>query len=153
MFKNHCVPKFNISYRCLLATGRSKAVVLVKFFLNVFGIGVSFRILYSFVVYLYVSRSGPITSIGEERANCLLLFTCKYVVSIRRGFLFLWVLGMGYVILLWHSLSLPCNYFSGNIQDSQFLNLGLNISVLTLLARMTLLSDHDPHTILHLSME
>ena len=27
-----------------------------------------------------------------------------------RGFLFLWVLGMGYVILLWHSLSLPYNY-------------------------------------------
>ena len=34
-----------------------------------------------------------------------------YVVSARRGFLFLWVLGMGYVILLWHSLSLPYNYF------------------------------------------
>ena len=25
------------------------------------------------------------------------LFTCNYVVSVRRGFLFLWVLGMGYV--------------------------------------------------------
>ena len=37
---------------------------------------------------------------------CLLLFTCNYVVSVWRGFLFLWVLGMGYVILLWHSLSL-----------------------------------------------
>ena len=24
---------------------------------------------------------------------------------------FLWVLGMGYVILLWHSLTLPYNYF------------------------------------------
>ena len=43
---------------------------------------------------------------------CLLLFTCNYVVSVRRGFLFLWVLGMGYVILLWHSLSLPYNYFA-----------------------------------------
>ena len=42
---------------------------------------------------------------------CLLLFTCNYVVSVWRGFLFLWVLGMGYVILLWHSLSLPYNYF------------------------------------------
>ena len=41
---------------------------------------------------------------------CLLLFTCNYVVSVWRGFLF-WVLGMGYVILLWHSLSLPYNYF------------------------------------------
>ena len=28
-----------------------------------------------------------------------------------RGFLFLWVVAMGYVILLWHSLSLPYNYF------------------------------------------
>ena len=37
--------------------------------------------------------------------------TCNYVVSVWRGFLFLWVLGMGYVILLWHSLSLPYNYF------------------------------------------
>ena len=25
--------------------------------------------LYSFVVYLYVSRSGSITSVGEDRAN------------------------------------------------------------------------------------
>ena len=42
-----------------------------------------------------------------KRKLCLLLFTCNCVVSVRRGFLFLWVLGMGYVILLWHSLSLP----------------------------------------------
>ena len=34
-----------------------------------------------------------------------------FVVSVWRGFLFLWVLGMGYVILLRHSLSLPYNYF------------------------------------------
>ena len=39
------------------------------FLLNVSGVGVSCRILYSFVVYLYVSRSGSITSVGEERAN------------------------------------------------------------------------------------
>ena len=38
---------------------------------------------------------------------CLMLFTCNYVVPVWRGFLFLWVLGMGYVILLLHSLSLP----------------------------------------------
>ena len=30
---------------------------------------VSCRYLYSFVVYLYVSGSGSITSVGEERAN------------------------------------------------------------------------------------
>ena len=36
--------------------------------------------LYSFVVYLYVNGSGSITSVWEERAICLLLFTCNYVV-------------------------------------------------------------------------
>ena len=51
-----------------LATDHSKAVVLV-FLLNVFGVGDSCRILYSFVVYLYVSGSRSITSVGEERAN------------------------------------------------------------------------------------
>ena len=48
---------------------------------------------------------------GKRELICLLLFTCNYVVSVRIGFLFLWVLGMGYVILLWHSMSLPYNYF------------------------------------------
>ena len=42
---------------------------------------------------------------------CLQLFTCYYVVCVWRGFLFVWVLGMDYVILLWHSLSLPYNQF------------------------------------------
>ena len=45
--------------------------------------------------------------LGKRELVCLLLFYCNYVVSVWRGFLFLWVLGMGYVILLWHSLSLP----------------------------------------------
>ena len=49
--------------------------------------------------------------LGKRELICLLLFTCNYVVSVRRGFLFLLVLGMDYVILLWHSLSLPYNYF------------------------------------------
>ena len=49
--------------------------------------------------------------LGKRELICLLLFTCNYVVSVRRGFLFLWVLQMGYVILLWHSLSLPYNNF------------------------------------------
>ena len=43
---------------------------------------------------------------------CLLLFTCSYVVSVRRDFLFLWVRGIGCVILLWHSLRLPYNYLA-----------------------------------------
>ena len=34
-----------------------------------FGVGVSCRNLYCFVVYLYVSGSGSITSVGEERDN------------------------------------------------------------------------------------
>ena len=49
--------------------------------------------------------------LGKRELVCLLLFTCNYVVSVWGSFLFLWVLGMGYVILLWHSLSLPYNYF------------------------------------------
>ena len=53
----------------LLATDRSKAVVLVKLLLNVFGVCVSCRGLYSLVVYLYVNGSGSITSGWEERAN------------------------------------------------------------------------------------
>ena len=53
----------------LLATDRSKAVVLVSFLLNVFEVGVSCHNLYSFVVYLYVNGSGSITSVGEVRAN------------------------------------------------------------------------------------
>ena len=44
-------------------------VVLVWFLLNVFGVGISCRNLYSFVVYLYVSDGGSITSVGEEIAN------------------------------------------------------------------------------------
>ena len=35
----------------------------------IFGVGVSCLNLYSFVVNLYVNGSGPITSVGEERAN------------------------------------------------------------------------------------
>ena len=49
--------------------------------------------------------------LGKRELICLLLFTCNYVVFVRRSFLFLWVHGMDYVILLWHSLSLPYNYF------------------------------------------
>ena len=54
--------------------------------------------------------------LGKRELICLLLFTCNYVFSVCRGFLFLWVLEMGYVILLmWHSLSLPYNYFGNMI--------------------------------------
>ena len=39
-----------------------------------------------------------VVSVGEEKEReliCLLSFTCNYVVFVRRGFLFLLVLGMG----------------------------------------------------------
>ena len=54
--------------------------------------------------------------LGKRELICLLLFTCNYVVSVWRDFLFLWVLGMGYVILLWHSLSLPYNYLDSSFK-------------------------------------
>ena len=57
--------------------------------------------------------------LGKRGLICLQLFTCNYVVSVWGGFLFLWVLGMGYVILLWHSLSLPYNYFRDIVQMMQ----------------------------------
>ena len=49
--------------------------------------------------------------LGKRELICLLLLTCNYVVSVRRGFLLLLVLGMGCVILLWYSLSRTYNYF------------------------------------------
>ena len=55
--------------------------------------------------------------LGKRELICLLLFTCNYVVSVWRGFLFFWVLGMGYVILLWHSLSLPLIIFHEDKRD------------------------------------
>ena len=60
--------------------------------------------------------------LGKRELICLLSFTCNYVVFIWRGFLFLWVLGMGYVILLWHSLSLPYNYFDRILLRDLFSN-------------------------------
>ena len=41
---------------------------MVWFLLNVFGVGVSCRYLYSFVVYLYVNISGSITSAGVRES-------------------------------------------------------------------------------------
>ena len=56
---------------------------------------------------------------GKREFICLLLFTFNHVVSVRRGFFFLWVLGMGYIILLWHSLSLPNKLFCVKIRNNQ----------------------------------
>ena len=76
-----------------------------------FGVGVSCRNLYSFVFIYMLMEVDQLPRLGKRELS-LLLFTCNYVVSVRRGFLFLLVLVMGYVILLWHSLSLPYNYFT-----------------------------------------
>ena len=48
------------------------------------GVGVSCRILYFFVGYLYVSSGASITSFGEGELICLLLFTCYYVVTVGK---------------------------------------------------------------------
>ena len=60
----------NIGIRIVkkLFNGKSMSSNLV-FLTKCFGVGVSGRKLYSFVVYLYVNGSGSITSVGEERAN------------------------------------------------------------------------------------
>ena len=63
----------------------------------------------SFGVCFLFRNMDQLPRLGKRELICLLLFTCNYVVFVR-SFLFLWVLGMGYVILLWHSLSLPYNY-------------------------------------------
>ena len=65
-----------------------------------------------FLVSEFPEVVGQLPRLGKRELICLPLFTCNYVVSVWRGFLFLTVLGTGYVILLWHSLSLPYNYFS-----------------------------------------
>ena len=86
------------------------------------GVGVSCHIFNSFVVYLYVSGGGSITWLGKRELIGLLLFTCNYVVTVWRGFLFLWVLGMGYVIIMWHSLILPYNYFTKTLDAAYLQN-------------------------------
>ena len=64
-----------------------------------------------FCMLFIISSSGSVTSVGEERAylsaNVYLLLCGLF----WRGFFFLWVHGMGYVILLWPSLGLPYFFF------------------------------------------
>ena len=55
--------------------------------------------------YLYISCSGSITSVGEERAK---LFLLSFRVHLS-----LFVIGIGCIILLWHSVGLPYNYSAG----------------------------------------
>ena len=52
---------------------------------------------------------------GKRVLICLLSFTCNYVVSVLKVSVF----ESGCVILLWHSLGLPHNYFSQSDQDKR----------------------------------
>ena len=47
-----------------------------------YGVGVSCRILYSSVAYLYVSGSGSVTRLGKRELIYMLVFTYNYVVSV-----------------------------------------------------------------------
>ena len=55
----------------------------------------------------------PDIAVNWKGVHKLLKSLKSFKANVWRGFLFLWVLGMGYVILLWHSLNLPYNYFTG----------------------------------------
>ena len=63
------------------------------------------------VIYM-LAVADLLPRLGKRELIYLLLFTCNYVVSVQRGFLFLWVLVMGCVILSWHSLCLSYKYLS-----------------------------------------
>ena len=68
---------------------------------------------FAFYCKLFICNLKRIDYLGLGRLSCffLLYFPCNYVVSVRRGFVFLLVLGKGCVISLWHSLGFPFNYF------------------------------------------
>ena len=56
------------------------------------------------VVYYLIVKFSILTTLGvEERAD---LITRNFVVLVRRNSIFLWVLRIGCVVLLWHSLRL-----------------------------------------------
>ena len=56
----------------------------------------------------------------------LLSITRDYVVSVRRGFLFLVVLRTGWLILLLHSLGLPNKYFIIFVICANYVIIGMN---------------------------
>ena len=59
---------------------------------------ISCRYPYSSVNYVFVSCSGPVTSVREEKTIFLLSFTCNNVVAVRREFFFPLVLRIGCII-------------------------------------------------------
>ena len=55
-------------------------IFVTTVFVKIFGVGVSCRILYSFVGYSAVVDHLP--RLGKRELICLLLFSCNYVVSV-----------------------------------------------------------------------
>ena len=72
-----------------------------------FGVGILCCVSWSIVRYLLYAVADQLPWLGKRELVFLLLFTCNFVVSVRRRFLFLLVLGMGCVILFWRSLDFP----------------------------------------------
>ena len=71
----------------------------------------------------FVSCSGAITSVGEERANV------SAIVYFRRGFVLLLVLGMGCVTLLYYSMGLSYNYLTKTIARKKLSNNIITIGI------------------------
>ena len=71
---------------------------------------------YLFICKLYIADQ--LSLLEKRELICLLSFTLNYVVSVRKGFLFLLVLGMGCVILMWHSQGLQYNNFEWPSPDA-----------------------------------
>ena len=71
--------------------------------------------LFVFFCCLFICKRDQLPRLGKRQLICLLLFTCNYVVSVfgevssSSGCLG-WAT-LFYIILLWHSMSLPHNYF------------------------------------------
>ena len=74
-------------------------------------------------------------ALGKKELVLLLLITGNFVVSFRRGFLFLLMLRIGCVVLLWHSYGFPFNYYA---YMSQF-------DVNTMCNRYLLRQSYEPH--------
>ena len=74
----------------------------------------------SYFVFYMQAVADQLPRLGKREVACLLSLTCNYVVSVRRGFFFLWVLGIGCIILLGHCLDLPYNYFTSRTKKKSF---------------------------------
>ena len=70
-----------------------------------FGVGVSCRILYCFVRYLYGNGSGSVTSVGDDRAN---LSAIVHLLG-PPGVLGIW----GEGLFIFRELGSTANYFRG----------------------------------------